>query len=219
MPDPLIPGLLCRWPRARPRKEKKHVRPTNPSAARLPSRAWYHRAQLNLPRVPGTLACCPASFACLANIVMDPGEYCDGNGRRKGRGNGDLSTVAVKNPRVLNVGIELTELNPAKLVDGEPSAVVGSVVKSTPVVGFGSHPKNLGFEIAITVNPRVFYWSNDLKNAWGLYMRMKDAGCLPNTQSCIFLIRLCKKQETVDMALMELWNDMEEKDSWVWVLT
>uniref|UniRef100_A0A803LYZ8 Pentatricopeptide repeat-containing protein n=1 Tax=Chenopodium quinoa TaxID=63459 RepID=A0A803LYZ8_CHEQI len=39
---------------------------------------------------------------------------------------------------------------------------------------------------------------------------MKKDGCLPNTQSCMFLIRLCKRQEQVDMAL-ELWNDMVEK--------
>ncbi|KAF9595500.1 hypothetical protein IFM89_000588 [Coptis chinensis] len=39
---------------------------------------------------------------------------------------------------------------------------------------------------------------------------MMDVGCLPNTQSCMFLIRLCKKQEKVQMALV-LWKDMVEK--------
>lgn len=57
---------------------------------------------------------------------------------------------------------------------------------------------------------RVFYWSNDLKSTWSLYQRMKAVGCLPNTQSCMFLIRLIKRQEKVEMAL-ELWNDMVEK--------
>lgn len=37
-----------------------------------------------------------------------------------------------------------------------------------------------------------------------------DAGCLPNTQSCMFLVKLCKRQENVDFAL-KLWNDMIEK--------
>ncbi|KAF9595622.1 hypothetical protein IFM89_001495 [Coptis chinensis] len=47
---------------------------------------------------------------------------------------------------------------------------------------------------------------------------MREAGCLPNTQSCMFLIRLCKKQEKVQMALV-LWKDMLEKGfvSYIWV--
>ncbi|KAL9227163.1 hypothetical protein vseg_002888 [Gypsophila vaccaria] len=57
---------------------------------------------------------------------------------------------------------------------------------------------------------RVFYWSNDLKSSWSLYRKMKADDCLPNTQSCMFLIRMCKRQERVEMAL-ELWNDMVEK--------
>nr|CAD1816862.1 unnamed protein product [Ananas comosus var. bracteatus] len=39
---------------------------------------------------------------------------------------------------------------------------------------------------------------------------MRAEACLPNTQSCMFLIRLCRRQEKVDLAL-ELWNDMVEK--------
>ncbi|GAB4830619.1 hypothetical protein Ancab_020385 [Ancistrocladus abbreviatus] len=57
---------------------------------------------------------------------------------------------------------------------------------------------------------RVFYWSNDLKSSWNLYRLMNNAGCLPNTQSCMYLIRLFRRQERVEMAL-ELWNDMVEK--------
>jgi pentatricopeptide repeat protein len=57
---------------------------------------------------------------------------------------------------------------------------------------------------------RVFSWSNDLRNSWDFYGRMMDAGCLPNTQSCMFLIKLFKRHEKVEMAL-QLWNDMVEK--------
>ncbi|XP_078438701.1 pentatricopeptide repeat (PPR) superfamily protein [Wolffia australiana] len=57
---------------------------------------------------------------------------------------------------------------------------------------------------------RVFYWSNDLTSAWRLYQRMRNRGCWPNTQSCMFVIRLCKRQEKAGMAI-ELWNDMIEK--------
>ncbi|XP_052202920.1 putative pentatricopeptide repeat-containing protein At1g02420 [Diospyros lotus] len=57
---------------------------------------------------------------------------------------------------------------------------------------------------------RSFYWSNDLRSSWSLYQRMKESGCMPNTQCCMFLVRLCRRQEKVDMAL-ELWNDMVEK--------
>ncbi|KAJ6764825.1 PENTATRICOPEPTIDE REPEAT-CONTAINING PROTEIN 1 MITOCHONDRIAL [Salix koriyanagi] len=57
---------------------------------------------------------------------------------------------------------------------------------------------------------RVFSWSNDLRNSWDFYGRMMDAGCLPNTQSCMFLIKLFKRNEKVEMAL-QLWNDMVEK--------
>ncbi|KAJ3681323.1 hypothetical protein LUZ60_015812 [Juncus effusus] len=55
---------------------------------------------------------------------------------------------------------------------------------------------------------RCFYWANDLRNAWSLYKRMREKdNCLPNTQTCMFLIRLFKRHENADMA-MELWNDM-----------
>ncbi|XP_057963572.1 putative pentatricopeptide repeat-containing protein At1g02420 [Malania oleifera] len=57
---------------------------------------------------------------------------------------------------------------------------------------------------------RYYYWSNDLRSSWSLYCRMRSTGCLPNTQSCMFLIRLFRRQEKVEMAL-ELWNDMVEK--------
>ncbi|CAL1385059.1 unnamed protein product [Linum trigynum] len=57
---------------------------------------------------------------------------------------------------------------------------------------------------------RVFYWSNDLRSSWNLYLRMTDACCLPNTQSCMFLIRLCRRHERVDLAL-QLWGDMVDK--------
>ncbi|KAH7841719.1 hypothetical protein Vadar_033408 [Vaccinium darrowii] len=57
---------------------------------------------------------------------------------------------------------------------------------------------------------RSFFWSNDLRSSWSLYQRMKRTGCPPNTQSCLFLIRLCRRQEKVDIAL-ELWKDMVEK--------
>ncbi|PIN20929.1 hypothetical protein CDL12_06380 [Handroanthus impetiginosus] len=57
---------------------------------------------------------------------------------------------------------------------------------------------------------RSLYWANDLKSSWSLYLRMKETGCLPTTQSCMFLIRLMRRQEKVDIAL-ELWNDMVDK--------
>ncbi|KAL2557327.1 putative pentatricopeptide repeat-containing protein [Forsythia ovata] len=57
---------------------------------------------------------------------------------------------------------------------------------------------------------RSFYWANDLRSSWSLYMRMRETGCLPNTQSCMFLIRLMRRHEKVEMAL-ELWNDMVDK--------
>ncbi|KAF4350007.1 hypothetical protein F8388_017585 [Cannabis sativa] len=57
---------------------------------------------------------------------------------------------------------------------------------------------------------RVFYWSNDLTSSWNLYGRMMKMECLPNTQSCMFLIRLFKRHEKVEMALV-LWSDMVEK--------
>ncbi|CAA6661261.1 unnamed protein product [Spirodela intermedia] len=57
---------------------------------------------------------------------------------------------------------------------------------------------------------RSFYWSNDLNSSWRLYERMRSRGCLANTQSCMFLVRLCQRQEKVGMAL-ELWNDMIQK--------
>nr|XP_027124893.1 putative pentatricopeptide repeat-containing protein At1g02420 [Coffea arabica] len=56
---------------------------------------------------------------------------------------------------------------------------------------------------------RTFYWWNDLISSWNLYLRMRETGCLPNTQSCMFLIRLLRRHEKVEMAL-ELWNDMVE---------
>ncbi|PKA48911.1 Putative pentatricopeptide repeat-containing protein [Apostasia shenzhenica] len=54
---------------------------------------------------------------------------------------------------------------------------------------------------------RCFYWANDLESSWRLYRKMRKDGCLPNTQSCMFLARLCRRQEEVVMAL-ELWSDM-----------
>ncbi|CAK9175464.1 unnamed protein product [Ilex paraguariensis] len=57
---------------------------------------------------------------------------------------------------------------------------------------------------------RSFYWCNDLRSSWSLYQRMRETGCLPNTQSCMFLIRLIRRQEKVELAL-EIWNDMVEK--------
>ncbi|XP_068659889.1 putative pentatricopeptide repeat-containing protein At1g02420 [Aristolochia californica] len=57
---------------------------------------------------------------------------------------------------------------------------------------------------------RYYYWANDLKSAWSLYQRMMIADCLANTQSCMFLIKLFRKHEKVEMALV-LWRDMVEK--------
>lgn len=57
---------------------------------------------------------------------------------------------------------------------------------------------------------RTFSWCDDLKASWDLYLRMKRTSCLPNTQSCMFLIKLIKRHEEVEMGL-ELWNDMVEK--------
>ncbi|XP_065859813.1 putative pentatricopeptide repeat-containing protein At1g02420 [Euphorbia lathyris] len=57
---------------------------------------------------------------------------------------------------------------------------------------------------------RVFYWSYDLRRSWNLYTKMMEVGCLPNTQSCMFLMRLCRRHEKVEMAVW-LWNDMVEK--------
>lgn len=74
------------------------------------------------------------------------------------------------------------------------------------MVGEGLSPNATTYNLFF----RCFYWSNDLGRSWSLYRRMKKTGCLPNTQSCMFLTRLCKKQEKVEMAL-ELWNDMVEK--------
>ncbi|GAV92165.1 PPR domain-containing protein/PPR_2 domain-containing protein [Cephalotus follicularis] len=64
---------------------------------------------------------------------------------------------------------------------------------------------------------RVFYWSNDLRSSWDLYQRMMHAGCLPCTQSCMFFIRLCRRQEKVEMAL-QLWNDMVDRGFGSYVL-
>ncbi|CAN4119117.1 unnamed protein product [Withania somnifera] len=57
---------------------------------------------------------------------------------------------------------------------------------------------------------RSFFWMNDLRSSRILYQRMKETGCLPNTQSCMFLIRLTRRHDKVEMAL-ELWDDMIEK--------
>ncbi|GAA0139642.1 hypothetical protein LIER_01146 [Lithospermum erythrorhizon] len=57
---------------------------------------------------------------------------------------------------------------------------------------------------------RACYWKNNLTASWSFYRRMMATGCLPNTQSCMFLIRMAKRQEKVDLAL-KLWNDMVEK--------
>ncbi|KAF3322280.1 pentatricopeptide repeat-containing protein [Carex littledalei] len=55
---------------------------------------------------------------------------------------------------------------------------------------------------------RCFYWANDMINASSLYQRMKTVhGCLPNTQTCMFLIRLCRRNGDVGFGL-ELWEDM-----------
>ncbi|XP_055810614.1 putative pentatricopeptide repeat-containing protein At1g02420 [Solanum dulcamara] len=57
---------------------------------------------------------------------------------------------------------------------------------------------------------RSFFWINDLRSSWTLYLRMKEARCLPSTQSCMFLIRLIRRHDKVEMAL-ELWDDMMER--------
>ncbi|WCJ22667.1 Pentatricopeptide repeat (PPR) superfamily protein [Euphorbia peplus] len=57
---------------------------------------------------------------------------------------------------------------------------------------------------------RVYYWQYDLRRSWNLYRRMMDVGCLPNTQSCMFLMRLCRRYDNVELAVW-LWNDMVEK--------
>ncbi|XP_009599804.1 putative pentatricopeptide repeat-containing protein At1g02420 [Nicotiana tomentosiformis] len=54
---------------------------------------------------------------------------------------------------------------------------------------------------------RSFFWANDLRSSWSLYQRMKETWCLPSTQSCMFLIRLIRRHDKVEMAL-ELWDDM-----------
>ncbi|PHU03470.1 putative pentatricopeptide repeat-containing protein [Capsicum chinense] len=57
---------------------------------------------------------------------------------------------------------------------------------------------------------RSFFWINDLRSSWTLYQRMKETGCLLSTQSCMFLIRLIRRHEKVEMAI-ELWDDMIER--------
>lgn len=74
------------------------------------------------------------------------------------------------------------------------------------MVGKGLSPNATTYNVFL----RSFFWSNDLRSSWSLYQRMKKTGCPPNTQSCLFLTRLFRRQEKVDMAL-ELWNDMVEK--------
>lgn len=74
------------------------------------------------------------------------------------------------------------------------------------MVGKGLSPNATTYNVIL----RSLFWANDLRNSWSLYLRMKKTGCLPSTQSCMFLIRLMKRQEKVDMAL-ELWNDMVDK--------
>ncbi|KAJ3706457.1 hypothetical protein LUZ61_010162 [Rhynchospora tenuis] len=55
---------------------------------------------------------------------------------------------------------------------------------------------------------RCFYYVNDMRNASSLYKKMRDVhSCLPNTQSCEFLIRLCRKHGDLGFGL-ELWEDM-----------
>ena len=50
----------------------------------------------------------------------------------------------------------------------------------------------------------------DGESTWNMYQRMMVEGCLPNTQSCMFLIRLFRRHEKVEMAL-QFWGDMVEK--------
>lgn len=57
---------------------------------------------------------------------------------------------------------------------------------------------------------RCYHCANDLRKSWDLYRRMMDAQCFPNTQSCMFLISLCKRQENSEIAL-QLWDDMIAK--------
>ncbi|AEE27428.1 putative pentatricopeptide repeat-containing protein [Arabidopsis thaliana] len=57
---------------------------------------------------------------------------------------------------------------------------------------------------------RVLSLANDLGRSWELYVRMLGNECLPNTQSCMFLIKMFKRHEKVDMA-MRLWEDMVVK--------
>ncbi|KAL1557539.1 putative pentatricopeptide repeat-containing protein [Salvia divinorum] len=70
----------------------------------------------------------------------------------------------------------------------------------------GLSPNATTFNVVL----RSLYWANDLRGSWGLYLRMKGVGCLPSTQSCMFLIRVMRRQENVGLAL-ELWGDMVEK--------
>ncbi|KAG6417234.1 hypothetical protein SASPL_119387 [Salvia splendens] len=74
------------------------------------------------------------------------------------------------------------------------------------MAGEGLSPNATTFNVVL----RSLYWANDMRGSWGLYLRMKGMGCLPSTQSCMFLIRLMRRQENVGLAL-ELWGDMVEK--------
>ena len=56
---------------------------------------------------------------------------------------------------------------------------------------------------------RFYYWAYDIGSAWLLYERMRSERCFPNTQSCMFIIRLCHRHGKVAEAL-ELWGDMVE---------
>ncbi|XP_031484967.1 putative pentatricopeptide repeat-containing protein At1g02420 [Nymphaea colorata] len=57
---------------------------------------------------------------------------------------------------------------------------------------------------------RCFYWSNNLSSAWILYQRMMRTGFLPHIQSCMFLVKMFRRQEKAEMGLT-LWNDMIER--------
>ncbi|KAH0988976.1 hypothetical protein GBA52_000459 [Prunus armeniaca] len=68
----------------------------------------------------------------------------------------------------------------------------------------GCYPDVAAYNAAI----RNFCIAKRLGYAYGLMDAMMR--CLPNTQSCMFLIRLFRRQEKAAMAL-QLWNDMVEK--------
>lgn len=54
---------------------------------------------------------------------------------------------------------------------------------------------------------RCYCWAFGVGSTWQLYECMRSDRCFPNTQSCMLIIRLCRRHGKVVQAL-ELWGDM-----------